>query len=748
MNMKLPLAHLLLCLLLPAAACPGATFTVEIRNFYFTPTNLVIQPGDTVVWRNTSFTPHDTTHRAPVGSRLWASPVLAQNETFSRTFTAAGVFPYMCALHVGNFPQQTGTVSVVAANVAPTVQITSPAAGAAFTAPASFTIAVTANDSDGTVANVQFFANGALLGTSATPPFTFQAAGLAAGSYAITAVATDNQGATGSSAAVNITVSDAPVNHLVTLGSSPGNGGTISPNPPQPAQGYPAGSTVSLAAVPADGFTFSGWSGDASGTQNPLSLVVDGPRTITANFTPVVVPTYPLLLTVDPAAAGSIAPNPLPNAAGGMYVEGTVVTLTATPAAGFAFTNWSGDASGTSNQVTVVMSGPRSVTARFTPVALSSVALELLVQPAAGGSIQANPLPNAPGGRYLPGTTVALTAIPSLGFSFSNWSGAVSGTNPVINTTLVADQSVTATFVPAVLSQYTLTTGVVPASGGSVVVIPPSTNGFYAAGTQLAIIAQPAPGFQFLGWTGDVTSTNNPILLLMNSDKVLNAEFARVPALDFKTHRGAYMGLALDETGTNYSASGSIRLRLSSSGSFQGTALLGGIRTPFRGQFDRAGYAPFAMRGGSLLGSLQIDPSSGRIDSFLAESTNITTGLRLYADQSPTNFAGLYELLIPFESPVAEPGQLAIEVRSNGAVRIRGRLGDGASVTDRTFVTSDGQVPLFVPLYHGHGALIGWLDLEGEDSTVSWFRPGDSRSVDYPTGFSLRLPVTVQLATP
>jgi hypothetical protein len=93
-------------------------------------------------------------------------------------------------------------------NTPPTVSITAPADGSTFAAPWTGTIQASAADSDGMVTNIKFMANATLLGTisnpSATPSFTVT--NLAAGSYALTAVATDNGGASTTSAVVNITV--------------------------------------------------------------------------------------------------------------------------------------------------------------------------------------------------------------------------------------------------------------------------------------------------------------------------------------------------------------------------------------------------------------------------------------------------------------------------------------------------------------------------------------------------------------
>src|SRR3970282_878235 len=78
--------------------------------------------------------------------------------------------------------------------------------GATFTAPANVTVTADASDSDGAVASVEFFVNGASIGASTTSPFSVPWSGVAVGTYTLTAVVTDNQGATATSGAVHVTV--------------------------------------------------------------------------------------------------------------------------------------------------------------------------------------------------------------------------------------------------------------------------------------------------------------------------------------------------------------------------------------------------------------------------------------------------------------------------------------------------------------------------------------------------------------
>jgi len=90
------------------------------------------------------------------------------------------------------------------------VSVTSPAGGATFVAPATVSIAASAADSDGTVARVDFYAGTTLLGSDTAAPFQWTWSSVPAGTYSITAVATDDDAATTTSAAVSITVNAPP----------------------------------------------------------------------------------------------------------------------------------------------------------------------------------------------------------------------------------------------------------------------------------------------------------------------------------------------------------------------------------------------------------------------------------------------------------------------------------------------------------------------------------------------------------
>ena len=108
-------------------------------------------------------------------------------------------------------------------NVAPTVNMTSPANGATFSAPANVALSATAADGDSRVSKVEFFNGATLLGTILNPPYNFSWTNVIAGSYSLTAKATDDNGAATTSDPVAITVN--PIgNALLVVGNTTLNG--------------------------------------------------------------------------------------------------------------------------------------------------------------------------------------------------------------------------------------------------------------------------------------------------------------------------------------------------------------------------------------------------------------------------------------------------------------------------------------------------------------------------------------------
>ena len=184
-----------------AGHCLAATANVAVSGFSFSPRSVTINVGDRVTWTGLG----SGSHNVQTDSDPFCGPPSFSLSTCTITFNQPGTFNYYCAPHRGI--GMVGSVIVqAAANTPPSVTITNPANGAVFAAPANVIIQANASDTDGSVANVQFFRDTTLLGADSAAPFSIVASNLAAGSYALRAVAVDNGGLSSTSAVVIISV--------------------------------------------------------------------------------------------------------------------------------------------------------------------------------------------------------------------------------------------------------------------------------------------------------------------------------------------------------------------------------------------------------------------------------------------------------------------------------------------------------------------------------------------------------------
>ena len=130
------------------------------------------------------------------------------------------------------------------------------------------------------------------------------------------------------------------------------------------SESYASGTSVTLTATPASGYTFGGWNGGGCSGTGGCTVSMSMARSVTATFTAV---TYNL--TVTRSGSGSVTSSPAGISCGSDcsegYASGTSVTLTATPASGYTFGGWSGACSGTGG-CTVSMTTARNVSATFT----------------------------------------------------------------------------------------------------------------------------------------------------------------------------------------------------------------------------------------------------------------------------------------------------------------------------------------------------------------------------------------------
>lgn len=170
------------------------------------------------------------------------------------------------------------------------------------------------------------------------------------------------------------------------------------------------GTNIAVLATADPGWALNHWllNDTDVGDANPYTLVMNANYNLTAVFA-----ASEYTLTVDIVGSGSVTKNP--NQA--TYTWNTSVTLTAAPADGWVFKNWSGDASGTANPTAVNMTSNKVVRATFVPTYI------LLIETRDSGTT--NPTPGTY--TYEQGTNVQVDAQPASGYMLSYW--LLDGTN-------------------------------------------------------------------------------------------------------------------------------------------------------------------------------------------------------------------------------------------------------------------------------------------------------------------------------
>ncbi|HEY5328310.1 MAG TPA: glycosyl hydrolase family 28 protein [Acidobacteriaceae bacterium] len=295
-------------------------------------------------------------------------------------------------------------------------------------------------------------------------------------------------------------------NYTVTTAVNPVGAGTISLSPSTPGQtSFPNGTVLSVTATPSANFTFTGFTGDLSGTTNPQNLTVNAAKSVTANFAPA-----QCSLTINTVGTGTAGPT------SGMYNCGSTINLSAAPGAGYSFGGWSGGGYTGSNPA-----GSFTLTANTTETAtfIQGSICTLNTSVTGSGSIALNPA----GGTYSCGTPVQVTAVPFSGdWTFEGFGGALSGTtNPQ---TITLNESSPSVSVSAAFTQTSFPINVTIVGPGTVAFSPNATS--YTAGTQVQLTATPNSGAYFVGFTGDVVSATSPATTTVNATENVTATFA------------------------------------------------------------------------------------------------------------------------------------------------------------------------------------------------------------------------------
>jgi surface protein len=144
---------------------------------------------------------------------------------------------------------------------------------------------------------------------------------------------------------------------------------------------------------------------------------------------------YTLTVNINPEDGGFVNPD------GGIVPEGQQISLTATPADEFIFDSWSGAATGTSSNVSVIMDANKTVTAKFIKKKYT-----LNVNVEGEGTVAEKVIKAGAATDYISGTIVELTATAETGWEFKEWIGDLTGSDNPKEITIDKAKTVTAVF--------------------------------------------------------------------------------------------------------------------------------------------------------------------------------------------------------------------------------------------------------------------------------------------------------------
>ncbi len=370
----------------------------------------------------------------------------------------------------------------------------------------TYTVSVSANPTNGgNVSGGGSFTEGQSCTVTATPNTNYTFANWTENGTVVSTNASYTFNVTGNRSLVaNFTY--VPPTYTVNVSANPTNGGNVSGG-----GSFTEGQSCTVTATPNTNYTFANWTENGTVVSSNASYTfnVTGNRNLVANFT-YVPPTYTINVTANPAIGGNVS-------GGGSFTEGESCTVTATPATGYSFANWTENGTVVSSNAsyTFTVNANRNLVANFT---INTYTINVTANPAIGGNVSG-------GGTFNYGESCTVTATPATGYSFTNWTenGTVVSSSANYTFTVNANRNLVANFS---INTYTINVTANPAIGGNV-----SGGGSFNYGESCTVTATPATGYSFTNWTenGTVVSSSANYTFTVNANRNLVANFAADP---------------------------------------------------------------------------------------------------------------------------------------------------------------------------------------------------------------------------
>ena len=299
------------------------------------------------------------------------------------------------------------------------------------------------------------------------------------------------------------------VYYSIRLTANPTDGGTLSGGGT-----YQQGATCTVTATPNTNYTFVNWTegGNVVSTNASYTFIVDSNRALTANFT-MQPQNFTITATADPANGGTVT-------GGGTYQQGQSCTLTATPATGYTFINWTknGQQVSTNASYTFTVTESAAYVAHFQ---LQSFTINVSANPSGAGTVTG-------GGTYNSGASCTVTATPHQRYIFDSWTenGVVVSTEQSYTFTVTANRNLVANFGMPMIE---IVASVDPAEAATV-----NGAGTYAYGATVTLTLDRNEDWAFQNWTeaGVVVSEEMTYTFVATENRNLVAHFEHTQGIN------------------------------------------------------------------------------------------------------------------------------------------------------------------------------------------------------------------------
>jgi len=292
--------------------------------------------------------------------------------------------------------------------------------------------------------------------------------------------------------------------YAIVVSADPANGGAVEADPT-----YEPGDLAKLKAQPEPGWCFLNWTqnGSVVSTDPNYQFNVTGNRTLVGHFA------FGRMVTASgyPGLGGTVT-------GGGVYQNGSSVTLTAVAKPGYALLDWTenGQTVSVSESYLFTCTSNRTLVANFI-ASNTGFTVGVSASPVAGGTVSG-------GSSFTNGASATVTATANSGYDFVNWTeGALEvSTSPTYNFTVTNSRTLVAHFA-AIGSGILVTATAAPLAGGTIY-----GAGTYTNGDWVNLSAVEEPGYIFVNWTdhGTPVSSWANYSFLAESNRTLVANFA------------------------------------------------------------------------------------------------------------------------------------------------------------------------------------------------------------------------------